>query len=532
MKKTLPCLLFTAAVVIAQEQVYCQKNTMADGPFSPSWESLSAYEVPEWFKDAKFGIWAHWGPQCQPEAGDWYARAMYEEGSRAYKHHLSHYGHPSEVGFKDVMNEWKAENWEPRKLMALYKRTGARYFMALGNHHDNMDLWDSPYQSWNSVRIGPHRDILAEWKAAADEEGLPFGVSIHSAHAWTWYEPSQGADRTGEKAGISYDARTLRKADGKGKWWEGLDPEELYVQNHSLSNSTEHFWDWPEGVSKPSQAYLDNFYNRTTQMMDAYHPDLVYFDDSWLPFWPIDSTGLEVVAHYYNVSAAREKGKPEVVVFGKKLTPYHSHAIVRDVEKGVLDSAQTIPWQTCTCLGNWHYDADVYNENRYKSAETVIQMLIDIVSKNGNLLLSVPLRGDGTIDDKEEVILAEIGEWLKINGEGIYATRPWKIFGEGPSTSISKPLDGPGFNEQRDQPYTSEDIRFTTKGDFLYAHVMTRPDDGHLCIKSLKGLKVRSVEMLGEGKVKFKSVKDGLSVRIPSSSKPGPSSITLKIKLG
>lgn len=526
-------LLLSAIVVTAPLMADAERIPAAKGQYEPTWESLSQRETPDWFRDAKFGIWAHWGPQCQPEAGDWYARCMYEQGGYAYSHHSENYGHPTEEGFMEIMNEWKAPAWDPDKLMELYKKTGARYFMAMGNHHDNMDLWDSPYQQWNSVNIGPKRDILAEWSAAARRHGLPFGVSIHSAHAWTWYEPSQGADKTGDKAGISYDARILTKEDGKGKWWEGLDPQKLYVQNHSLSAPADgNWWDWTEGTSRPSDEYLDNFFNRTTDMIDRYKPDLIYFDDSFAPFWPIDSTGLDVIAHYYNRNSELNGGELNGVVFAKKLTPEMQKALVWDVEKGVLDKPLDQPWQTCTCLGNWHYDRGVYNDNRYKSAKTVISMLVDIVSKNGNMLLSVPVRGDGTIDEKEEKILSEIKAWLDINGEGIFETRPWeKTYGEGPSTLESKPLDGPGFNEGRTTPYTSEDIRFTTKDGYLYAHIMEWPEDDRVLIKSIKDTDIKSVKLLGGKSLSYRSTPDGLLVTLPKSKRPNDISATLKIKL-
>ncbi len=503
------------------------------GKFVPTWESLSQYETPEWFRDAKFGIWAHWGPQCQPESGDWYARGMYEEGSHAYKAHLEKYGHPSEFGFLDVINEWKAPKWDPDKLVALYKRVGAQYFFAMGNHHDNMDLWDSKYQPWNSVNMGPKRDILAEWEKAARRHGLPFGVSIHSSHAWTWYETAQGADKTGPKAGVSYDARVLTKEDGKGKWWEGYDPQELYVQNHSACGLK---WNWEEGVSRPTSEYYDNFFNRTVDMINRYNPDLVYFDDSVLPFWPIDNTGLDVVAHYYNRNLRLNDGKLSAVVFGKQLQPLHKEAIVWDVEKGVPSQAQPKAWQTCTCLGSWHYDISPYRDNWYKSARTVIHMLIDIVSKNGNMLLSVPVKGDGTIDDKEEKILEDIAAWMDINKESILGTRPCAVFGEGPSTEVDIPLDGPGFNEGKTEPYTSADMRFVQKDGILYAHIFEWPSDGKVLIKSLaKGnstfnRNVKKVELLGAGKVRFSQTAGGLEVSLPKGKKPSEISLVLKIK--
>lgn len=529
-------LTFAMTVAICCPAAIAQREPAEQGKFSPTWESLSQYEAPEWFRNAKFGIWAHWGPQCQPESGDWYGRGMYEEGGRAYKAHLEKYGHPSEFGFKDVINEWKAEKWDPEKLVELYKRTGAQYFFAMGNHHDNMDLWDSKYQRWNSVNMGPKRDILAEWEKAARKHGLPFGVSIHSSHAWTWYETGQRADTTGKYAGVSYDARVVTKEDGKGKWWEGYDPQELYVQNHSLSGNVS-VWDWPEGTSIPTKEYYDNFFNRTVDMINRYNPDLIYFDDSVLPFWPIDNTGLDVVAHYYNRNMRLHDGQLSAVVFGKKLQDMHKEAIVWDVEKGVLSEAQSKPWQTCTCLGNWHYDTSCYVDNWYKSAKTVVQMLVDIVSKNGNMLLSVPIKGDGTIDDKEEKILSDIAAWMDINKEGIFDTRPWIIYGEGPSTEESIPLDGPGFNEWKKSPYTSSDIRFTSKGKDVYAHVLEWPEDGKVVIKSLaknngkvKG-NVKSVELLGAGKVKFRRSDDGLLVSLPNNVKPNDISLVLKIRM-
>src|SRR5437899_1165827 len=258
---------------------------MASGPFSADWKSLSACRTPDWFRNAKFGIWAHWGPQCEPEFGDWYARGLYEEGNDAYKHHLRKYGHPSVSGFKDVIRQWKADRWDPDSLVALYKKAGAKYFMALANHHDNFDLYDSKYQpDWNATKIGPKKDLIAGWSKAARNHGLRFGVSVHAAHAWTWYETAQGADKSGPYAGIPYDGR-LTKADGKGKWWEGLDPQALYAQSHPLSKSGaeggvwDQQWDWGGGASIPDKAYCEKFYDRTIELINRYDPDMVYFDD-------------------------------------------------------------------------------------------------------------------------------------------------------------------------------------------------------------------------------------------------------------
>ena len=463
---------------------------IAKGPFQPTWESLQNYKTPEWYRDAKFGMWAHWGPQCQPEAGDWYARSMYIEGSWQYKLHLEKYGHPSKFGFKDVTNVWKAENWNPEELVSLYKSAGAQYFMALANHHDNFDLYDSKYQKqWNSTKIGPKKDLIGGWAKAAKNNGLPFGVSVHASHAWSWYEVAQRSDKTGPYAGIPYDGK-LTKADGKGTWWDGLDPQELYAQNHplsehSLNNGTIHSqWGWGNGVCPPTQAYIDKFYNRTIDLINKYNPDVVYFDDSQFPLWPISDAGLRIAAHLYNKSI-KEHGELRAVINGKILNESQRKAMVWDIERGQANEIEPLPWQTDTCIGGWHYDRGMYERNGYKTAKTVIQTLVDIVAKNGNLMLNIPVRGDGTIDEKERKVVEDIGKWMKANSESIYATRPWKVFGEGPAQEAAAKLSAQGFNEGKGKPFTYQDIRFATKNDILYATAMGWPEDGKLVVKSL-----------------------------------------------
>lgn len=499
---------------------------MAKGPFKPTWDSLQGYKTPEWFRDAKFGMWAHWGPQCQPEAGDWYARNMYEEGSWQYKFHLKKYGHPSKFGFKDVINEWKAENWNPEELVHLYKNAGARYFMALANHHDNFDLYDSGYQQhWNSTKIGPKKDLIDGWAKAARNNGLPFGVSVHASHAWRWYEVAQRADKTGPYTGIPYDGK-LTKADGEGKWWAGLDPQELYAQNHplSLNSLDDDFnvgqWDWGNGVYPPEKAYIEKFYNRTIDLINKYNPDVVYFDDDELPFWPVNDAGLRIAAYLYNKSI-REHGEVRTVVNGKKLNENERKAMVWDIERGQANAIQPLPWQTDTCIGGWHYDRGLYERNGYKTAKTIIQTLVDIVSKNGNLMLNIPVRGDGTIDEKERKVVMEIGEWMNANSESIYSTRPWKIFGEGPAQEET--LSDRGFNEGKGKPLTHEDIRFAAKNDVLYATAMGWPQDGQLIIKSLAKnseyfpKEIQKVAYLPTGQsLTFERTENGLEVALPA----------------
>lgn len=504
-----------------------EKNEpMMKGKFQPTWSSLENYQVPEWFRNAKFGIWAHWGPQCVEGSGDWMARSMYLEGSAEYKHHVEHYGHPSEVGFKDIIPLFKAEKWNPDKLVKFYKKIGAQYFFALGNHHDNFDLWDSKYQAWNSKNMGPKRDILAEWEQAARKYELPFGISFHADHAWTWYEPSQRYDRNGPKAGVPYDG-TLTKADGKGKWWEGYDPQELYAQNHPMSKGSwvdgmiHSQWAWGNGASLPTQEYCTNFYDRTVDAINRYNPDLIYFDVTVVPFYPISDAGLKIAAHFYNHNMATHKGKLEAVMLSKILDENQRKAIVWDVERGAPNEIMEQPWQSCSCIGGWHYNTSIYENNWYKSAADVVKLLVDIVSKNGNLLLSVPLRADGTFDEKEEKILNEFGDWMNINKEAILDTRPWEIFGEGPIAEADIKINAQGFNEGSYSKATAQEIRFTQTKKDLYATVLAWPTEKQILIKSLSDEsklfpgKISRVELLGYGKVPFTRTDKGLLINMP-----------------
>ncbi len=513
---------------------------MATGKYEPTWESLRQYQVPEWFRDAKFGIWAHWGPQCVEGSGDWMARELYMEGNGKYNYHREHYGHPSEVGFKDILPLFKAENWNPEELVKFYKEVvGAQYFFALGNHHDNFDLWDSKYQEWNSQAIGPHKDILDGWSKAAKKAGLPFGISFHADHAWTWYEPSRRFDLKGDKIGVKYDGWLTKEdgyklnADGTEKWWKGLDPQNLYAQNHDFSKNTwdngsiHSQWGWEGGACTPTQEYVTNFYNRTLDAINRYNPDMIYFDVTVLPFYPVSDAGMKIAAHMYNKglktkdNGQRTKGDTKNVVFGKILTDEQKEALVWDVERGAPNKIMDQPWQCCNCIGDWHYNNGTYQNGWYKSAATVAKLLVDIVSKNGNMLLSVPLRADGTPDEKEYAILREFGAWMKINSESIVKTRPWVKFGEGPIADADIKINAQGFNDGNYSKAGSNEIRFTQTAKNIYVTALAWPKDHKVTVKSLAegselyNKKISSVELLGYGKVKFERTKDALIVTLP-----------------
>ncbi|MEI8293213.1 MAG: alpha-L-fucosidase [bacterium] len=519
-------------------------ETVAEGPFQSNWESLaSQYKCPEWFRDAKFGIWAHWGPQCEPEHSDWYARLMYVEGSDRYNFHVKTYGHPSKVGFKDIIHQWKAANFDPDKLLAFYKENGARYFMALANHHDNFDLWDSKYQPWNSVDIGPKKDLVGGWAAAAKKLGLPFGVSVHASRAWKWYESAQGADTNGPLAGVPYDGK-LTKADGKGQWWEGLDPQDLYAQDHKPTIYARDGLEVMKTVITPgdkvSPTYCEKFTMRTLDLIDQYKPDLVYFDEPVLPMRDgPESYGLRIVSHFYNSQLKWHGGRNEGVINTKRLNEQQRKALVYDIEGGKSEGILPEPWQTDTCIGKWHYNRAVFQNHRYKDAGTVIRMLVDIVSKNGNLMLSVPLRRDGTPDEQEVQIVSGIGAWLKVNGGAIYASRPWKVYGEGPSVEASPEKgENGGMKDVPAKAFTPEDIRFTQSkdGQTLFAIVMAVPK-GEVCIKLLgtdaKLLKqpISSISLLGsDTRLDWKQEADALVIQ-PPAQWPSEQAVAFKITL-
>jgi alpha-L-fucosidase len=497
--------------------------------FTGDWSSLtSGYTAPDWFRDAKFGIWAHWCAPSVPAAGDdWYARDMYLQGHPSYEHHLKHYGHPADRGFMEIQNAWKAERWDPAELLDLYKRAGARYFMALANHHDNFDCFASSHHGWNSTRIGPKKDIVGIWARLARERGLRFAVSNHSGHAWHWNQPAYGFDPEGPRRGQRYDAARLTSADGRGTWWDGLDPQHLYggtsmQMPNSIGSITEaNAWHaatdglWDEGPS-PDPAFVSRWLLRCRELIDRYQPDMLYFDNHDLP---LGQAGLDIAAYFYNQNMRRNGGRLEGVCTAKETPPQRRMGLVDVVERGQKGFIDPYPWQTETCLGNWFYGEQYLRENRYKTPAKVLHTLCDVVSKNGNMMLSVPIRGDGTIDKKEREIVEEVGLWLRRYGDAIYGTRPWRIHAEGPTGSGGGALSEGG----QDSSYTSRDIRYVRKGDALHALVLGWPNDGIVRMTLLgksnpvsRG-KVDRVSLPGGPALPFRCTVDALEVSLPAA---------------
>lgn len=464
---------------------------IANGPFEPTVESLKKYQAPQWFRDAKFGIWAHWGPQAVPRMGDWYARFMYVPGHPHYDHHVKKYGHPSVSGYKDIIPLWTAEKFDPEALMEKYVGAGAKYFVSMGVHHDNFDLWNSKHHRWNAAAMGPKRDIVGLWRAAAKKRGLRFGVSEHLGASHNWWWPSHQYDQFWPKLGVDYD---------------GADPKysDLYHPKHN-----EPYTNKPGTWYTKNPVYHQVWFNRIKDLVDSYEPDLLY-SDGGLPF---DIVGRSLVAHLYN-SSVKRTGKLDAVYNCKELGSgeFHREWAVQDVERGVLRGINPFPWQTDTSNGDWFY-SDGY---KYKTASDVVTMLSDIVSKNGNLLLNIVLYPDGSLPSESEQLLQELTRWMKVNSEAIHGTRPWKIFGEGPTEASAG-----AFHE--DATYTASDIRFTTHGDKLYAITLGEPTN-NVAIASLargnanESRRIQRVELLGvPHSLKFHQTDAALVVDLPSA---------------
>ncbi|MDR3710126.1 MAG: alpha-L-fucosidase [Capsulimonadaceae bacterium] len=460
---------------------------IATGPFTQAPDSLRAFRCPEWFRDAKLGYWSHWGPQSVPMYGDWYARHLYVEGHDQYRHHLRVYGHPSKTGWKDIVPLWKAERFDPDALMSLFVEAGGKYFVGQAMHHDNFDNFDSAHNRWNSVNMGPKKDIVGLWKAAAAKRGLPFGLTEHLGASFNWWAPNKGADKTGPYAGVPYD---------------GNDPaaRDFYYDNGGYG--IDQTW------YTPNEAFHQHWFNRIKDVIDKYQPDLLY-SDGGVPF---EHWGRSIIAHLYNTSIALH-GENRAVYNQKNTDPHVYTFGILDIERGQRQDIAEHPWQTDTSVGDWFYNV----RDTYKTPSHVTESLVDIVSKNGNLLLNIPQRPDGTLDDECTFLLREIAKWIAVNGDGIYGTRPWTVSGEGPSTSPT------GAFKEDAVAWTPEDFRFTSKANTVYAFEMRPPITETVVIRSLgsaKARRVAGVRVLGAGKAVYTQNADGLVVTMPQASLP------------
>jgi len=460
-----------------------------EGPFQPTWESLERYQVPQWYLDAKFGIFIHWGLYAVPGFGnEWYPRNMYQKGSAEFEHHLATYGPQAKFGYKDFIPLFRAEKFDPDHWAGLFRRAGAKFVVPVAEHHDGFAMYDCSHSEWNAAQMGPQLDLIGELAEAVRRQWLIFGLSSHRAEHWWFFD-----------GGMEFDS-------------DVQDPRNAGLYGPAQPRTTQ-----------PHEAFLEDWLARTCELVDKYQPQLVWFD------WWIETPAFEpylrqFAAYYYNRGAEWSRG----VAINYKNRAFPERAAVYDIERGQLTDIRPLFWQTDTAVSknSWGY----VKEQEYKTPASLIGDLVDIASKNGALLLNIGPRPDGTIPEPEERILLEIGKWLALNGEAIYGTRPWKVFGEGPTV-----VGSGSFTDTRRQAFTAQDIRFTTKGDALYAIFLGWPARGETMIQSLgSNLKlypgeVGAVEMLGvKGALRWTRGARGLRVQLPAE-RPGEHAFVLKI---
>jgi alpha-L-fucosidase len=472
------------------------------GPFRPDWESLQNYKVSDWYKDAKFGIFIHWGVYSVPAFGsEWYPRQMYIKGSAEYRHHLETYGPQDQFGYKNFIPRFKAEKYDPVAWAKLFKQAGAKYVVPVFEHHDGFAMYDCGLSDWTAVKMGPHRDLWGELANAVRNEGLHLGASSHRV----------------EHNFFMDGGRSIRSDVNDPKYASFYGPAQKWLVNQNGTPLSNDF-------TFVSPAWTEDWLARSAEIVQKYHPDLMYFD-WWIGQPYVRPELTRFAAFYYNTNLQAER---PIGVINYKDYAMQEDSGVLDVERGQLPGIRSLHWQTDTSVSNksWGY---IQNDT-FKSPEFIVHQLVDIVSKNGNLLLNIGPRSDGTIPDQVQSVLRDIGAWLQVNGEAIYATRPWRVYGEGPTNVV-----GGAFHDTDTQPYTPEDFRFTTKGATLYAIELAWPRTGEAIIHSLASGtagegKVQSVDLLGdETKLSFDQRRDGLHIRVPSNA-PGKYAFAFRIR--
>lgn len=487
------------------KQAWLQKieEVIAKGPYRADWNSLSAYRVPEWYKSAKFGIFIHWGIYSVPAFGnEWYSRNMYIQGSPEFEHHRKTYGEQKDFGYKDFIPMFRAEKFDPKEWAELFKKAGAQYVVPVAEHHDGFQMYDSEISKWNAANMGPKRNVLGELSAEFNRQGMVNGASTHRIEHWFF----MGHGKEFES--------DITDAEQEGDFYWPAMPER------------DHYDLFSEPA--PTVDFLEDWMIRTCELIDRYRIKVLYFD-WWIQHQSAKPYLQKIAAYYYNRAA--EWGE-EVVICYKHDAFMFGTALV-DIERGQFAQIQPFYWQTDTAIAknSWCYTEN----NDFKKAKDILCDLVDIVSKNGNLLLNVGPKADGTISDEDRAVLLEIGDWMEKNGEAVYGTRPWRIAAEGP-TEVAEGQ----FTDGKDKVFTAEDFRFTVKGDSLYAICLHYPEDGKVTIKALgeqdashlpkfHGI-IKSVEVLGfEEQPDWKRDGEGLHIetKAVSSDKPVVFKITL-----
>ena len=453
------------------------RQTIAEGPFAANWESLKAYTVPAWYEDAKFGIFIHWGIYAVPGfVSEWYPRNMYVHGTPEFQHHVETYGTQERFGYKDFIPQFTAEYFDPDAWANLFRRAGAQFVVPVAEHHDGFAMYETAFSEWSAARMGPKRDLIGELAEAVRRQWLVFGLSSHRAEHWWFFN-----------GGMTFDSDVQ---------------DARYIGLYGPAQ--------PKTL-QPNEEFLDDWLARTCELVEKYQPQLVWFD-WWIEEPAFRSYLQKFAAYYYNSGAQWERG----VALNYKHKAFPEGSAVYDIERGQLTDIRPHFWQTDTAVSknSWGY----VKQQDYKTTTDLVSDLVDIVSKNGALLLNIGPRPDGTIPEQEQELLLSMGRWLAINGEAIYGSRPWKIFGEGPTQVV-----GGSFNDTKREPFTSQDIRFTTRDEILYAIALAWPANDALTIKSLATAstlfqhQIEKVELLGyQDTLHWTHDGSGLTITLPS----------------
>lgn len=463
-----------------------------NGPFSDSWASLVNYRTPDWYRKLKFGIFIHWGVYSVPAFGnEWYPRNMYMQDSPEFRHHVATYGPHKAFGYKDFIPLFRAESFDPEAWATLFARSGAKYVVPVAEHHDGFQMYRSAISHWNAFEMGPRRDVLGELSAACRSKGLVMGASSHRIEHWFFL--------------------------GHGREFDSDIHEPLVRGDFYWPSMPEPKWHDIYGQPAPSREYMEDWLMRTCELIDRYHPSIIYFD-WWIEHSAAKPWIRKLAAYYYNQAAARG----EEVVINYKHDAFLFGAAVPDVERGQFNEIKPFIWQTDTSVArnSWGYTEG----NDYKSAEELIWNLVDVVSKNGNFLLNIGPKADGTIPEEDARLLQEIGAWLDVNGEAIYGSRPWRMFGEGPTQLVEGQ-----FSDDVAPNFTDRDFRFTMKGDALYVIAMKCSDRGEYCVRALGELDasrqanfhgiIRHVRLLGaDAELPWTRDEAGLHLHCPARS--------------
>ena len=478
-------------------------QVISQGPFRADWDSLAHHHMPEWFSKAKFGIFIHWGLYSVPAyRNEWYSRNMYLQGSPEFRYHVETYGPQNQFGYKDFIPLFRAEKFNAQEWAALFRKAGARYIFPVAEHHDGFQMYRSELSHFNAYEMGPKRDILGELKQAAESAGLVFCTSSHRAEHWFFMGHG--------KEFPSDIHEPLHRGDF---YWPAMpegDPENLHSRPY------------------PSEEFLTDWLLRTCELIDRYQPRLLYFD-WWIQHEAFKPYLKKLVAYYYN--RGTQWGVDTAICYKHDAMMFGTGIV--EMERGGFAQTQPFAWQTDTAIAknSWCYTDSL----DYKEVRDILGGLVDTVSKNGNLLLNVGPKADGTFAERDQTILREIGSWLAVNGEAIYGSRPWKRSSEGPT----KTQEGQ-FTDNHPLEYTPEDIRFTVRGDSIYAIILRYPKEGEVRIRSFApshnqnlpefhGI-LESVSVLGCGeKTEWSVQEDGLHVKTNGFYSEMP--VTVKIKI-